>query len=245
MVGSGASVTYKTGGGTYTAPNWMMNTTTGSTTCADWWDDSTAATAYATSAYALTAIKASKINLKNLAKSQYLSDLEWEHYNNQQPRLPSVLPKGQHFGLPDGSKLLIDDAGNYQIEDKDAKVTYQANRVREFSPHLNASDMLAQFVKYVGSLGVKQAEVLGLPIELFINWLIIEAAERDHDTVPPEITPVLEHREVQLILRPKCLSCGRFIPRLHRQHRFPFCGVDHAARYVALRSNKTTALETK
>ena len=70
-----------------------------------------------------------------------------------------VAEAGQTIKLPDGSHLILDDLGNYRVEDKDAKVQYRANRMRDFSPHLNASDLLAQFVRYVGSLGVRQAEV--------------------------------------------------------------------------------------
>lgn len=102
--------------------------------------------------------------------------------------------------------------------------------MREFSPHLNASDLLAQFVKYVGSLGVKQTEVLQLPVELFINWLIIEAAERDKDQVPDGVIPV--GKQVQALLKPNCRKCGRFIPAMHRQHRFPFCNARHAKLYL-------------
>lgn len=143
-----------------------------------------------------------------------------------------VLEKNKEYRLPDDGKLIIDDAGNYAIEDKDAKVTYRANRIREFSPHLNASELLGQFVEYVRSLGVNQKDTLGLPIELFINWLIIEAAERDGDQIPETVVPPQQHETLKLVLKPKCLSCGRFIPKLHQQHRFPFCDPDHALRHA-------------
>jgi hypothetical protein len=142
------------------------------------------------------------------------------------------LAVGKDYRLPDGSLLSIDGSGNYKIEDKDAKVTYKANRVREFSPHINASDMLADFVKYVGSLGVKQSEVLGLPLELFVNWLIIEAAERDQDPVPQDVVRVDHHPALLSVRKPKCRSCGRFIKRMNHQHRFPFCGISHAESYI-------------
>lgn len=138
----------------------------------------------------------------------------------------------QSIGLPDGANLEIDELGNYRIDDKEAKVTYRANRIREFSPHLNASDVLAQFVKYVGSLGVKQGEVLSLPLELFVNWLIIEAAERDKDPVPLDVVPVDRHREFKAFRSPKCLACGRYVPRFHAKNRFPFCNPDHGGRWV-------------
>jgi hypothetical protein len=168
-------------------------------------------------------------------KSTYgYGDLEEAWYEGMATNLAMRhnLEAGRAYQLPDHSRLVIDDHGNYKIEDQDAKVTYQANRIREFSPHLNASDMLAKFVEYVGSLGVRQTEVLSLPIELFINWLIIEAAERDHDPVPPEVVPVPQHRELKMLVKPKCLKCGRFIPALHRRHRFPFCDPQHAGVYL-------------
>ena len=148
-------------------------------------------------------------------------------------RIPDkLLPEKRSIELPDGARLEVDDQGNYRIEDKDAKVTYRANRMREFSPHLNASDMLAQFVKYVGLLGVRQKEVLGLPIELFISWLIIEAAERDKDPVPDDVKRIEHHPQIIEAQRPKCLACGRFIPRLYYRNRFPFCRPEHGVRYV-------------
>jgi hypothetical protein len=148
-------------------------------------------------------------------------------------RIPSVIPAGKRqMEMPDGSKIIIDDLGNYRIEDKEAKVTYKANRVREFSPHLNASDMVAKFVEYVGRLGLKQREMLNLPIQLFINWLVIEAAERDSDPIPEGVVPVAKHPLLIGAIRPKCLCCGRFIRRLNIEHRFPFCSPEHGAIYV-------------
>lgn len=140
------------------------------------------------------------------------------------------LRKSNIYELPDGAQLKIDDKGNYQIDDSDAKVIYQANRIRNFSPHLNASDMLAEFVKYVGTLGVRRADVLNLPLHLFVSWLVIEAAERDGDEIPEDIIPVSQDRAVTLAKRPQCLSCGRFIKRLHYSNNFPYCSPEHALR---------------
>lgn len=147
--------------------------------------------------------------------------------------MSKIGPGKRQVELPDGAKLIVDDLGNYRIEDKDAKVTYQANKIREFSPHLNASDMVAKFVEYVGKLGVKQSEVLGLPLELFINWLVIEAAERYQDPVPEGVVPVADHPKLIEMRKPKCLSCGRFVPVRHHRHRFPFCDPVHAGRWIS------------
>lgn len=139
-----------------------------------------------------------------------------------------VLQEGKEYGLPDGGKIIIDDMGNYRIDDKDAKVVYRASRIREFSPHLNASDMLAQFVEYSRKLGVSRQDVLNLPIHLFISWLIIEAAERDGDEIPEDVTPIECSQELVELKKPRCLECGRFIKRLHYRYRFPFCDPMHA-----------------
>ena len=165
----------------------------------------------------------------------YLTMQEVAHYDECESKhvLTKVVKRdflnpGESIELPDGSKVIVDNKGNFKIEDKDAVVTYKANNKREFSPHLNASDMLAQFIQYVSTLGVKQNEVMGLPIELFINWLIIEAATRDEDQIPEDVVPVPQHRRIQEIIKPRCGYCQRYIPRLHYQKGFPYCSPVHA-----------------
>jgi hypothetical protein len=91
---------------------------------------------------------------------------------------------------------------------------------------------VARFVDYVRTLRVRQDEVLGLPLELFINWLVVEAAERDQDPVPDGVVRVPEHRAVRDLVRPKCLSCGRYIPRAYHRQRFDFCNPEHGAAYA-------------
>lgn len=186
-------------------------------TCGDWWDDSSSACSSSTAAILNAWTQSATVKF-------HATEVEI---------IPKKLPAGQRtIELPDGAHLHIDDLGNYRIEDAAAQVTYKANRIREFSPHLNASDMVAKFVEYTRQLGVRQDEVLGLPLELFINWLIIEAAERDQDPVPADVIPVPQHRELLMVVKPKCLACGRFIPRLHHAHRFPFCGPEHGVKYL-------------
>lgn len=93
------------------------------------------------------------------------------------------LEPGTIHKLPDGSKVVVDFNGNYEIIDKNAIVTYQANNIREFNKYVNASDLLESFIRDVGKLGVKQKDIFSLPIDLFINWLIVKAAEKDDDKI--------------------------------------------------------------
>jgi len=189
---------------------------------------------YATSSMPGTTITT---NSNAWIKCKYTATNDWDLDTDNcriVERIPDKLPAGKRtMEMPDGAKLIVDNDGNYRIEDKDAKVTYKANRIREFSPYLNASDMLAKFVADVGGMGVKRDEVMGLPIHLFISWLILEAAQRDGDPVPRDVLPVKCDPLLKLAVKPKCLACGRFIPRLHWKQRFPFCSPEHGARHLA------------
>lgn len=196
----------------------------------------TAATAY-TSCWA----DICSTSTSGTSSSYGISDLKgaWKKYVQAYPTsaivevIPRRLPAGKRtIEMPDGAKLEIDDAGNYRIEDANAKVTYQSNRIRDFSPHLNASDMVAKFIEYVARLGVRRDEMLKLPLHLFINWLIIEAAERDSDPIPDDVIRIEQHPQLKAIIAPKCLGCGRFIKRLHFNHGFPFCSPEHGAAFV-------------
>lgn len=140
-----------------------------------------------------------------------------------------VLPSSS-LKLPDGSVINIDQHGNFKISDKDAIVTYKGNNVREFNKHINASDLLEAFIKDLGELGVKQDEVLDVPIELFINWLIFQAAEQDGDDVPDNV-PLLES-SIAPQKHPKCLCCGKFIKRTLVDHKIHFCNPKHHEIYL-------------
>jgi len=96
------------------------------------------------------------------------------------------------LALPDGALLDVNADGSYKLIDKDAKITYKACRVREFNTYLNASDKLEDFIKYCGTLGIKKREMLDLPINLFIAWLIIQSAKADQEPEPIEEIKLLE-----------------------------------------------------
>ena len=139
-----------------------------------------------------------------------------------------VLPEkpGQYI-MPDGSTIHVDSLGNYEVRDQDSKVTYKANRVREFNPYINASDLLEQFIKEMGKVdGVKQTEVLRLPIEAFIYWLILQAAKKDGDSLEglPRVETALPAPMPKL---PRCKSCGRFLSKVWAEMRISFCSQEH------------------
>ena len=144
------------------------------------------------------------------------------------------LMSGYTYRLPDGSELHVDAQGNFRLEDAAAEVIYKANRIREFNPFLNASDLLARFIEYVGSVGVRQGEVFSLPIGLFINWLIIEAALKDGDAPPHDVKPVPKLLAARP--RPQCLlpSCRRFVRRAIVSAGFGYCGSQCAAQHGQL-----------
>lgn len=116
-------------------------------------------------------------------------NLVWvRNADNAPVRQQDRLYPGQRVKMPDGSTIEVDNQGNYKILDEDAQVTYKGNRLREFNKYINASDLLEDFIKDLGVAGIKQGEVLGVPIEFFINWLIHKAAEQDGDPVPEELS---------------------------------------------------------
>lgn len=131
--------------------------------------------------------------------------------------------------MPDGSTLKVDNYGNYQVLDQDSKVTYKANRIREFNPYVNASDLLEKFISYVGGLGldVRQNEILKLPIEAFINWLILQAAAKDGDSLDglPSVEKALP---APIPKKPRCLGCGRYMSKMWAAtSRMAFCSQEH------------------
>lgn len=138
--------------------------------------------------------------------------------------------KGQKLTiqLPDESAIFIEADGSYNIRFRDGKpVRRQACRDLEFNRYINSSDLLEEFIKDLGVVGVKQDEVLNVPIELFINWLIIRAAEQDGEE-PPEEVPRLE-TEVKKTCH--CKWCGRFISKQKDKVGISFCNADHYKKY--------------
>lgn len=99
---------------------------------------------------------------------------------------------------------------------------------RSFNRYVNASDLLEEFIGFVGAEGVSQGEVLGLPVDLFIKWLVIRACEEDAE-VPP-VTLQLPPRPAQ----PRCVGCGRW---MRRGTRLPLHG-ERCASYAFCRRDR-------
>lgn len=133
------------------------------------------------------------------------------------------------FKLPDGAIVSIKlDNNKVEVLDDDAKVIYKANTHREFNRYVNASDLLEEFIDFCGKLGVKQQDFLNIPIELFINWLIIMAANADGEPVPDDVTPVEKHPALPAPNnQPRCRACGRFISDEKVRLGINFCDDQH------------------
>jgi len=135
--------------------------------------------------------------------------------------------------LPDGAVLRVAENGAYEVVDKDAKVTHRASNVREFNRYVNASDLIEEFINFLGTFGVRQSEVLKIPIELFINFLIVKAAEADGEKPP------VEQRRLEVGAKtiggpspkPRCRVCGRYIEAKRKALGFAFCSATCAARF--------------
>jgi hypothetical protein len=144
-------------------------------------------------------------------------------------------PGTYHFD--DGSVLHVDDKGNFRIEDKDAKITYQANNVREFNKYLNSSDLMADFIDDMGKLGADADQVLNIPLQYYIRWLVHKAAEADGET-SDESLPEIAHDTIKCLDAPKrpnmfkCKHCGRFIGAIKGNNGMMFCNGEHADIYI-------------
>jgi hypothetical protein len=130
------------------------------------------------------------------------------------------LGEERNIHFPDGSIIEVRADGSFVVNDKDAKITYKANRIREFNRFLNVSDRLEEFIKFCDSAGVKSDEMLNLPISLFVAWVCLEAAKADNEP-PPEDVKLLPN--LRKYIAPKCPSCGRFISRALKLEMIDFC----------------------
>lgn len=113
---------------------------------------------------------------------------------------------------------------------------------REFNKYVNGSDLVEEFIRYCGTLNVRQGEVMDIPIDSFIKWLIIEACVVDNEE--PEVT-----LELGPAPQPRCLGCGRYVPRtakvlLHDERCAGFHFARQRKQMVVLHSGKDSGGES-
>lgn len=136
-----------------------------------------------------------------------------------------TLNHGWEIVSNNGIVVSLDDKGNIKVDDSNAKVVYRSNNIRDFNKYLNASDLIEQFIRFTGTFGVRQSEVLNIPIETFINWLIIEAAKMDGEA-PPDL-PLIEKKKIEN----RCACCGKFIKK-SVSVMAKFCNPEHYQLYL-------------
>jgi hypothetical protein len=140
--------------------------------------------------------------------------------------------------MKDGSVIKIDLDGNFVVTDAEAKVIYKAHRNRHFNPYVNAGDLVGRFIDYVRQevRGVRRHDIPEIPLQLFVNWLILEAASKDGDPAPADVRPIPESRLLRGRVRPRCRlpSCQRFIARAVAAQGFNYCDPVHAERHLKL-----------
>lgn len=87
---------------------------------------------------------------------------------------------------------------------------------REFNRYINASDLLEEFIRWVGEQGASKEELLAMPMEFFVKWIILKACEDEGPDVPKLALP-----------QARCIGCQRFM----RRAPVPFHGPKCAAYY--------------
>jgi hypothetical protein len=109
--------------------------------------------------------------------------------------------------IVNGWTVTSDDASTIGIDVVDNTPPRRLAPPLEFNRYINASDLLEEFLRYAGKEGVRAGEVLQLPIDLFLKWLIIRACEEDRQE--PNVTLTLPPPKPQ----PRCLGCGKFMAK--------------------------------
>lgn len=149
--------------------------------------------------------------------------------------------------LPDGVELIVHSDGSYEINETKKTWTYRA-APRNFNKYLNASDVVEDFIRYLGSLDVRQRHVMSMPLGLFLKFIIIEAAKADGDPYEDVEPPLLEGVK-QVKAQPRCRFCQRYISQARADKGVYFCSPPHMQRFllreglnepVRLRSRKSS-----
>lgn len=88
--------------------------------------------------------------------------------------------------------------------------------------HLEASDLLEAFLRHMSAEGVGRAELLELPIELFVSWLIVEAATAEGAEIPDNVLP--PRQKLAFVRRPRiCRGCETPLPQALLDRGLQWC----------------------
>jgi len=114
-----------------------------------------------------------------------------------------------------------DDAKDYELIRLRQHIRDLENQLRaRRNKYLNASDMLEEFMTWCAEdPRLTKREFAQLPIHLFIQWLIVRAAENDNEPIQEE------KRALELAKKPvqRCGHCGRYTAL-----GMPYCDSAHA-----------------
>jgi hypothetical protein len=130
--------------------------------------------------------------------------------------------------------IQVNDSG-YKIFGDDGKVKYKGCESREFNEFINATDLMEEFIRFLGKYNVRQDEVLQIPVELFINWLVIKACEKDREEPPEGVLRIEQHPKLLTYKKNvygRCKFCGKFISRKKVKYDIMFCSGKHVDRYL-------------
>jgi len=126
--------------------------------------------------------------------------------------------------FPDGSILKINKDGSFKIDDKDSKVIYKANNIREFNRYINASDLLEEFIRFLGEeFNIRQNQIMDVPINVFIEWLIVQAAIKDGDEYENDKMLLESGVQKKCNWYRRCKCCGRYIQKKMYEAGLSFC----------------------
>lgn len=98
----------------------------------------------------------------------------------------------------------------------------QSAAPRRVNRFLATSDMLEEFLREMSAEGIGRASMLDLPIELFVSWLVVKAAEADQETVPENVTDP-RRRIHALPKRHLCRGCNNEITADLRARGLQWC----------------------
>jgi hypothetical protein len=187
---------------------------------------------YNTSATATTQYGGITYSPYTTTTSPYASTFDSNYFSLKDYIIP--LGEAAKITLPNGAVLTVEKDGSYEVVDS-GKIIYKGCKIREFNRFINASDLLEEFIIYMGKrFDVKQGEILQIPIELFITWLIMKACEEDKDDLPPDILKIEDHNYIKRIKTiPRCFYCGRFIFKKYNNSGINFCNPKCAERMMA------------